>query len=67
MVTEIGLLHCAAERSFRSFSRHRRSSRRIEGGAVAGNAARSGSRANTEAKTSDTSSPANGRRPVSIS
>ncbi len=39
----------------------------IAGGSAAGNADQSGSRASTDASTSDTSSPAKARRPVSIS
>ncbi len=54
-------------RFFGSFSRHRCNSRRTPGGIVAGNAARSGVSRSTDASSSLTSSPANARRPVSIS
>lgn len=57
----------SAIRLRRSLSRQRRSSVRTAGATVAGNALQSGSRANTEASVSLTSSPANARLPVSIS
>jgi hypothetical protein len=50
-----------------SFSRHRRSSFRIDAGVSAGNAAQSGSRVTTDAMTSVMVSPGNAARPVSIS
>ena len=53
-------------RSRRSRSRHRRSSR-IADGVEAGSAAQSGSVLSTSASVSDTSSPRNRRRPLSIS
>ena len=63
--------NCAVEmspiRCLRSLARHRSTSVRIDGGASGGKAFQSGSRASTEASTSDTSSPSNARLPVSIS
>jgi bifunctional pyridoxal-dependent enzyme with beta-cystathionase and maltose regulon repressor activities len=50
-----------------SFSRHRRSSRRIDGGVSFGSASQSTSRVMTNASVSDTSSLLNARRPASIS
>ena len=54
-------------RRFESFSRHRRSNRSMERGVVAGRVAQSGSRCRISAIVSDTVSPRNTRRPVSIS
>jgi hypothetical protein len=56
-----------SRRRLRSFSRQRRSRRRIDGGVSAGSSAQSGSRINRNASVSDTSSPSNARLPVNIS
>ena len=48
-----------SRRRLRSFSRQRRSSRRMTGGVSAGSAVQSGSRVRTNAIVSDTSSPLN--------
>ena len=53
--------------AFGFFSRHRRRRRRTLAGVAAGNAVWSGSARNTAANVSETSSPSNARRPVSIS
>ena len=57
----------SATRLRRSFSRQRRISARIDPGTRAGNALQSGSLLSTATITSVTSSPSNGRFPVSIS
>ena len=54
-------------RCFGSFSRQRRSSRRIDGGVPTGSAVQAGSARSTAASVSATSSPLNSRWPVSIS
>ena len=54
-------------RRFRSFSRQRRSNRRIDAGVSGGNGRQSGSARSTAASVSLTSSPAKARAPVSIS
>ena len=54
-------------RRFESFSRHRRSRPSMERGVAAGSAAQSGSRCRIDAIVSDTVSPRNATRPVSIS
>ena len=55
------------KRFFGSFTRQRSSSRRTEAGVVAGNADQSGSRSRIFAIESETVSPGNVTRPVSIS
>src|SRR5207237_10593121 len=57
----------SAMRAVRSLSRQRCTSVRIDAGTFEGSASRFGGRASTDAKTSDKSSPRNGRVPVSIS
>ena len=54
-------------RCFRSFARQRSSSRRTGPGVAAGSADQSGSRSRILAIVSETVSPANAARPVSIS
>ena len=54
-------------RSFRSFTRHRRMSRLIATGVLAGSRLTSGSRSSTCASVSSTVGPAKSRCPVSIS
>ena len=57
----------SASRRLRSFSRQRRSRRRIGAGVLAGSAVQSGSFVKMCASVSATSSPLNARRPVTIS
>ena len=57
----------SASRRFRSFSRLRCSSLRIEAGVVGGSASHGGDFVRTKASVSETSSPSKARLPVSIS